>query len=223
VSNQRITFSKNGTARFISHLDLMRTLQRAFLRAGISIRHTEGFHPHPYISIPLPLPLGFSSECEILEFGLQNGATLETLPEQLNKTLPSGLTVHRCYEGGLPFRRLTFVRYQIILEFEDDVAKAATSAFHELLSRESLIITKRSKKAKSGQTELDIIPLIHRLEDQSHCGKRLHLQLLLHAQNPGLNPDLLSRAFQNEYPSFVPTLIQCHRKEILDDELQPYE
>ena len=51
----------------------MRTFQRAFARAGISIKHTEGFHPHPFVSIPLPLSVGFSSQCEVLEFGLTGG------------------------------------------------------------------------------------------------------------------------------------------------------
>ena len=60
MSEQRILFAKYGTAKYISHLDLMHTMERAFLRAGIAIRHTAGFHPHPYVSIPLPLPLGFS-------------------------------------------------------------------------------------------------------------------------------------------------------------------
>ena len=57
MSDQRILFTKSGTAKYISHLDLMHTMERAFLRAGITIRHTAGFHPHPYVSIPLPLPL----------------------------------------------------------------------------------------------------------------------------------------------------------------------
>ena len=80
MSDQRILFTKSGTAKYISHLDLMHTMERAFLRAGITIRHTAGFHPHPYVSIPLPLPLGFSSQCELLEFGLVEGSTVEELP-----------------------------------------------------------------------------------------------------------------------------------------------
>ena len=48
MSDQRILFVKEGTAKYISHLDLMHTMERAFLRAGITIRHTAGFHPHPY-------------------------------------------------------------------------------------------------------------------------------------------------------------------------------
>ena len=39
----RLLFSKTGRAKYISHLDLMRTFQRAFSRAGIPIKHTEGF------------------------------------------------------------------------------------------------------------------------------------------------------------------------------------
>ena len=41
MPDQRIQFVKTGRACYISHLDLMRTFQRAFLRAGIHIRHTD--------------------------------------------------------------------------------------------------------------------------------------------------------------------------------------
>jgi radical SAM-linked protein len=223
VSKQRISFSKNGTARFISHLDLMRTLQRTFLRAGISIWHTEGYHPHPYISIPLPLPLGFSSECEVLEFGLLDGATLETLPELMNQVLPSGITVHRCYDGGLPFRRLHFVRYQITMEFDTPIAQEAMGSMQEMLGRDTLVITKRSKKAKSGFKELDIIPLVRAVDDLTAQEQQLDLTILLLAQNPGLNPDLIMETFRKEYPDLAPNFVSIHRKEILDDQLQPYE
>ena len=66
MAEHRLLFSKTGRARYISHLDLMRTFQRAFFRADIPIKHTEGFNPHAFVSIALPLSVGFSSECEIL-------------------------------------------------------------------------------------------------------------------------------------------------------------
>lgn len=223
MSNHRIRFSKTDTARFISHLDLMRTLQRGFLRAGISIRHTEGFHPHPYISIPLPLPLGFSSECEVLEFGLLGGAAPEALPELLTQALPAGLTVHRCYEGGLPFRRLCYVRYEMDLEFDEPLAEEAALALKDITGREAHIIQKRSKKAKSGMTELDIIPLIQRVESLEPQGDRLHLGVLLQAQNPGLNPDLLIGALRTEFPHLAPAYTSFHRKAILDEQFNPFE
>mgnify|MGYP002574509980 CR=1 FL=1 len=67
MSKLRLLFVKEAQASYISHLDLMRTFQRAFFRAGLDIRHTEGFNPHAFVSIPLPLPVGFSSACEVLE------------------------------------------------------------------------------------------------------------------------------------------------------------
>lgn len=222
MADQRILFAKEGTARYISHLDLMHTMERAFLRAGITIRHTAGFHPHPYVSIPLPLPLFFSSQCELLEFGLVEGSTVEALPEQMNRVLPAGIRVLDCYEGGLPFRKLAFVRYDITLEFDGALAQEAADAFRELVSRESFIVKKRSKKAKTGFTEVDVIPLIRAVEAVEPQGDVLRLTLVLGAQNPGLNPDVLLQGFKGEFPQLPILYSACHRREILDENGQVY-
>ena len=200
MADQRILFAKYGTAKYISHLDLMHTMERAFLRAGITIRHTAGFHPHPYVSIPLPLPLFFSSQCELLEFGLIEGSTMEQLPEQMNKVL----------------------RYAITLEFDGDVAKNAEESFLELVSRESFVVQKKSKKSKKGFTEVDLIPLIEAVEDTQAQGDTLRMTLLLQAQNPGLNPAILLQGFREEYPQFSVVYSTCHRVEILDEEKKVY-
>ena len=57
MSKLRLLFVKEGTAAYISHLDLLRTVQRAFPRTELEIKHSQGFHPHPIISIVLPLPV----------------------------------------------------------------------------------------------------------------------------------------------------------------------
>lgn len=222
MSDQRILFVKEGTAKYISHLDLMHTMERAFLRAGITIRHTAGFHPHPYVSIPLPLPLGFSSQCELLEFGLVEGSTVPALPEQTNRVLPAGIRILDCYDGGLPFRQLAFVRYDITLEFDSPLAQQAAGAFQELTSRESFVVEKRSKKAKSGVTQVDVIPLIQAVEAVVPQGDTLSLTLLLRAQNPGLNPDVLLQGFRKEFPALTPVYTACHRREILTEDQQVY-
>ena len=54
MSKLRLLFVKEGTAAYISHLDLLRTVQRAFPRTELEIKHSQGFHPHPIISIVLP-------------------------------------------------------------------------------------------------------------------------------------------------------------------------
>ena len=67
MRKMRVMYKKTGRAVYISHLDIMRTFQRALKRADIDVKHTEGFNPHPYISIALPLSLGYSGECEFLD------------------------------------------------------------------------------------------------------------------------------------------------------------
>ena len=103
----RLLFSKTGRAKYISHLDLMRTFQRAFSRAGIQIKHTEGFNPHPFVSIALPLSVGYSSQCEILEFGLVGGASYEYLfPLLLTAIMYLAMVMFFTYLVGKLERRL---------------------------------------------------------------------------------------------------------------------
>ena len=54
----RLWFQKCGDARYISHLDLSRCMQRALKRSGLPIWYTEGFNPHAYVTFALPLSMG---------------------------------------------------------------------------------------------------------------------------------------------------------------------
>ena len=54
----RLTLSKQGRIKYVSHLDMFRLMQRAVRRADIPLWYTEGFNPHPYISFLLALSLG---------------------------------------------------------------------------------------------------------------------------------------------------------------------
>lgn len=54
----------------MSHLDLMRLMQRAFRRAGVVLHHSQGFTPHAYVSMLLPLSVGMESVCELMEYEL---------------------------------------------------------------------------------------------------------------------------------------------------------
>ena len=63
----RVIFGKEGALRFIGHLDVLRTFQKIFRRAGIPMAYSQGFSPHPLMSFALPLGLGLSSEGEYLD------------------------------------------------------------------------------------------------------------------------------------------------------------
>jgi radical SAM-linked protein len=217
MSDQRLLFSKSGRACYISHLDLMRTFQRAFLRAEVPIKHTEGFNPHAFVSIALPLSVGYSSDCELLDFVLLDGVKKEEVPARLNAVLPEGITIHQCYDGVQTIKKLTWLDWTVTLEYDNGVPTETKGKLNQLLSRDSMVIQKKSKKAKSGFTEVDIIPRIrsYALEEGE---KALILRMVLSAQNPGLNPELVLTAFRQEYPGLTPDFVRCHRNEVLDGE-----
>lgn len=213
----RLQFTKTGRAKYISHLDLMRTFQRAFQRADLTIKHTEGFNPHPFISILLPLSLGFSSQCEILEFQLLDEVASRDVPERLNAVLPEGITVDNCYEGGRKAKEMAFVDYCLTMEYESAVPAGTADGWRELLSREKLEVAKKSKKSKTGETIVDIIPLVKSFDVTEDDGE-IVLNARISAQNPGLNPQLFLTAFNREYPDMAPDYIQYHRKAVLDQD-----
>ena len=217
----RLLFTKTGRARYISHLDLMRTFQRAFARAGIPIKHTEGFNPHPFVSIALPLSVGFSSQCEILEFGLLDGTGREEVPDRLTAAMPEGVIVHRCYPAERKLNELRYVNYIMTFEYPEGCPQEAESALAALLSRESLVVRKKSNKAKAGFTEVDIIPNISSWSIKCQRGAMV-ADLVTSAQNPGLNPELIRTAFCAEHPEYTPDLVTFHRREVLDGEGRPF-
>ena len=221
MPKHRLAFSKADTAKFISHLDLMRTFQRAFLRAGIAVKHTEGFNPHAFVSIPLPLSVGFSSACEVLECQVLN-VPLEEVPARMNAALPAGITVTRCYEAVRPVKELCYVNYIVTLEYETGAPFGAERDIQALLERDSLVMTKRSKKAKSGFTEVDLIPLIARASVEERRDT-IALDLVLKAQNPGLNPELVVAAVREHCPDASPDFVSIHRRAVLDGSFQPWE
>ena len=87
---------------------------------------------------------------------LMGEVPLSEVPWRLTRTLPEGITVHRCYDAARPFKELCYVNYIITLEYEAGTPVGAENAIRALLSRDALVVTKKSKKAKSGETQVDL-------------------------------------------------------------------
>jgi radical SAM-linked protein len=89
----RITFSKKGPARYLSHLELVRCFVRAFKRAGVSLAYSKGYHPMPKLSFASALPVGTESLQEILEVQWYDSGPEQPLRDMINEQLPSGLEI----------------------------------------------------------------------------------------------------------------------------------
>lgn len=101
VQRIRLVFGKNGYLRFIGHLDLARTLERAVNRARVPIAYTQGFNRRPRMQFADPLPLGFSSEGEIADLWLSRRVDPGEVHEQLSAVMPEGCELHSVSEVDL--------------------------------------------------------------------------------------------------------------------------
>ena len=210
----RLLFTKTGDAVWMSHLDLMRLMQRAFKRAGLPLKHTQGFNPRPSVSIALPLSVGVESLCELLDFDL-DGETVscEEMTKRLNTALIPGIQVLQTYENGRKIKDLAYLACQIRLEYDDLVPDGAPDTIRSLFSRESLCV---EKKGKNGMTQQDIIPMIRSLTIGQASDKELLLEAVVCCQNPSLNPMQLVSAIQNYAPECAPDFSKCRRLELYD-------
>ena len=210
----RLLFEKTGSAVWISHLDLMRLFQRAFKRADLPLKHTQGFNPRPSVSIALPLSVGVDSVCELLDFDLDGmNVSCEEITDRLNKALVSGIVVHKTYEGGRKLRDLALLDCKVTMEYDRGVPCDAERAIRELFDRESVTV---AKKTKNGVQDQDVIPLIRKLDVVRVDEHTLELRTRICCQNPTLNPAQLVAAINLYLPEYVPDFTKCSRLEIMD-------
>lgn len=146
--SMRVFFKKTGGAKYISHLDLQRTMQRALKRARLPVWETEGFNPHIYLTFALPLSLGVESLCESFDIKMTEEINGDEIRAKLNVALCPDMAVIKAAE---PVRKPTEIQkaqYEIVCD---------TRKFHEILGQNEIIINKKTKK---GQAQVDIKPMI---------------------------------------------------------------
>jgi radical SAM-linked protein len=85
----RFKYSRKGAVSYISHLENVKLLERAFRRAGIPICYSRGFHPHPRFSFGFPLPLGYEARADYFDAYLSEKSA--NYSAKLNRVLPSGM------------------------------------------------------------------------------------------------------------------------------------
>ena len=67
----RIFYKKVGRAAWISHLELLRTIQYSIRRSGLPFVVTQGFSPHMKISFCPALSVGIESESQVFDLYLK--------------------------------------------------------------------------------------------------------------------------------------------------------
>lgn len=207
----RFCFEKTGTAAYISHLDLMKCLQRSFTRAGIPVRYSQGFNPHIEMSIVVPLSTGYESRGDLCDLDLICDELPADFADRLNCALPRGMRVLSAKQADRPVNQIAYCAYEIRFPAGDEAAMGELFASPVCME----------KKSKRGSREVDLLDYIkeiafYREDETTVC------RCVLAAGNDPLNPMYLTKALKNA--GLVPEDAAAHyiRTGILDENCQNF-
>jgi len=176
----RITFSKRGPARYLSHLELVRAFVRAFKRAGVSLVYSKGYHPMPKLSFASALPVGTESLHETLEVQWHGSIPDRLLRDRIDEQLPLGLEIKVLEDLGREAGRLKVKETHYDISFngvtvgEDGLQQFLASYFFPLI-----------KKGKKGERQIDARAQVK--SASFSAGSRMHLALKS-MEGPALKP-----------------------------------
>ena len=214
----RATFEKRRRAKYISHLDLMRCMQRAFRRAGVPIWFTEGFNPHAYLMFPLALSLGYESGCECMDFRIDGDMSMQEAMERLNRVLPPDLQIKKV---AAPIRKHTDIaaaEYALALDCADETvsADALRAAWDAFIAQPEILV---EKKTKRGTAQVDVkaqaqILMTQTLDDGIWLKLRMPAGTSVNV-NPGLLMDAFRQYLAEQAPALRTGMLHAERLSIL--------
>ena len=196
VQRLRLTFSKDGPARFISHLDLARALERTLNRAALPVAYTQGFNRRPRLSLAAALPLGYTSAAEVADVWLTEPVEPEAFRERLMTRMAPGIAILAVVEAPLTApslqQQLAESVYEVGLPAEVS-ADALRQAVAELLAADTLVRQRHRPKDNRSQS-FDLRPLILDLavDERQDDGLWLRLRLVQSATQMGRPDDVLA-------------------------------
>jgi radical SAM-linked protein len=179
-------YHKGREIALISHLDIQRTLQRAFRRAGLPLLYSNGYNPHPQMSFATAAATGMTSDCEWFEVQLSEQIEPEEFLRRANAVMPADLSLSGAFEAPENFgslaAKLRAAEYLVSLTFWEPVLKQKLdSALEEMLSGEIII----NKRTKGGIRPADMRPYILRVSVGPVEGEKAALLVLGKLQADG--------------------------------------
>ncbi len=174
----RMKFKKEGLTRFISHLDTMRTFERAFRRANLPIAFTQGFNPRPKITFAQALSVGVTSSSEYMDVEFYEDVSVDDVAFKLNQVLPEGIKILdvKVADEKLALSMLNGATYIVTVVLGEVALEELKKCLKCLLQHEEIII---EKKTKSGKKLVNIAPLIYNLDLADNCGDTAKIAMSL--------------------------------------------
>ena len=94
----KIEYAKLPELRWLSHMELVRAIERAIRRSRVPVAYSEGFNPRPRLSFYSQLAVGITGDAEMAVIELSEHLDAEDLMHKLNASLPAGIRVQSASE-----------------------------------------------------------------------------------------------------------------------------
>lgn len=159
LSKRRITFSKLGMGKYISHLDLLRCFTRTIQRSGLPVVYSQGFNPHQKITFSLPLPIGVTSGCETVDIMFEDTVSDKEIMEKLNENLPMDMRVLSVGEPQIKASEIVAAEYTMKAVTDDEIQENTIKKF---FGQEEIIVMKKTKK--KGEKPVNLLDFIRAYE-----------------------------------------------------------
>ena len=217
----RLFYSKTGSAKYISHLDTMRAVQRAFRRCrDLDFWYTEGFNPHLYLTFALPLSLGYESGAETVDFRLASHVPYREVVEKLNAVLPAGFKAYKAAKPVMNAKVIRFADYNISFTADGIDPEVVLAEWYRCFTRESVTVKKVTKR---GAEDVDL-----------KAGEKIKLSKLKQFENRfcfkarlvsgvelNINPNLVLQAFK-EFCEIEPQDVEIKRVAVYNGKMEEF-
>lgn len=217
-------YSKTGNLKYISHLDVLRFIQRSVKRANIPAKYSEGFNPHMKTSFGFPLSLGNESVGEYFELELNEKIEIEDFILKMNRVLPKEMQILSAeYTDGEEsiMARCAFVEYLINIEFDNLDVDSLNEYFEEML-RKGVIYKrkKKNKKKKMIEKEINTSDFIKYLKAKKISDKKACIEVVFLTTETG---SMKTNEFMKliEDKGFDITYFTIMKMESLDKNMKP--
>lgn len=210
----RVRLAKEQLARFFSHLDVQRTLERTLRRATLPIAYSQGFNPHPRLSFASALATGVSSEGEFIDLELAEPVAPAEFLARANLAAPPGIRFLEAREvplkGDSLFSLIDTAEYRLTLGAASAAAVAEAAAAFMAAAQVEV-----EKEGKRGARLVNIREQVHALtleESRPHTGPVALRAVLQSGAQGSLKPDTLLDGLKLVYPPLGEAdLLSVHR------------
>jgi radical SAM-linked protein len=213
----RVQFKKEGRAKYISHLDLNRCMQRALRRASIPVWQTQGFNPHPYIVFAMPLSIFYESDCEIMDARLDGEMTFDAVKGSLADQMPEGIVINAVTLPQMKLADIGFAAYSVTLDFDSKAREELDSIVAGILARGEVIIEKSTKRST---IDINVKQYFESAKIQTFDGG-IDIRVVLPAgSQENLNPSCIVAAVEKY--GVAPDFERIRRLQIFNKDMQAF-